>query len=598
MIRDEYVIRKNEVKSKRFDEIAKQLGFEVEETAFEYILRGGNDTMYRKLQSFTDSSCNDIFEKKVTYNKSKIDNINSFKQSCKELNVKIVNETSDTITVYGTPNDVNALEFNEVNWEDSKVKDSIAVTFDNHNTFNSYVEAKKDLKDYMLKKHLDRYYILFDENDKNFINSFMSRDVDSNLFNAVMKKDNVKTPDGDVYPYVVILTLKRTHDSITKIINVAKIARKQIHDGNVREAVDLVARLVRYGNTTAEIIQGMKENRPNLSIDELKLALEEGFKKAGVKNFAISKKELMDSKVKDYKESDIGRLLGKYAAKHNAILKYKVSNGNAIAYFKPKSNVKSYEFATALANDLAPTWISGGWDNDYFWLFNDKLTWTKDSKIKDFSVHKGDWFILYADDNKLYKVIDDRYMTTNGFSPNMIVEVYNIKRDFGKRHYEIIKQGRETFDPNRFDFSHATKFNSADEALKWLNRKLQLSNTDAKVKDKYTLKKAYNYDIKESDWNAFKKYCEQNNIKILSTDDVDVFTNDINHMKKIADILKVNLSKWTRLNDSKLKDDTFFTYRGIKVFKTNYGWKFIINHKQYEVATDEEAKEKIDSLLD
>lgn len=49
--------------------------------------------------------------------------------------------------------------------------------------------------------------------------------------------------------------------------------------------------------------------------------------------------------------------------------------------------------------------------------------------------------------------------------------------------------------------------------------------------------------------------------------------------------------------DNVVEDGNSFNYKGILVIKTPYGWKFTLNGKTYEVATDEEAKEEIDESV-
>ena len=52
--------------------------------------------------------------------------------------------------------------------------------------------------------------------------------------------------------------------------------------------------------------------------------------------------------------------------------------------------------------------------------------------------------------------------------------------------------------------------------------------------------------------------------------------------------------KYSEIQDS-IKDDNEFEYKGVKVIKSPYGYKFIINGKQYEVSSDKEAIELINS---
>lgn len=67
------------------------------------------------------------------------------------------------------------------------------------------------------------------------------------------------------------------------------------------------------------------------------------------------------------KASNIGRTLGKIAAKHNAIIKYTAINGVGVVGFKQKKATKpSYEFAGDIEEEVAPRgWGCGMWTDTF-----------------------------------------------------------------------------------------------------------------------------------------------------------------------------------------------------------------------------------------
>ena len=109
-----------------------------------------------------------------------------------------------------------------------------------------------------------------------------------------------------------------------------------------------------------------------------------------------------------------------------------------------------------------------------------------DSKIKDVRLEKGDWFVdrndamhRHRDLLKLYKVIDDRNLSTNGFAKAMICEKYVARRnDDDTYKFTIRKDGRETIHYDAYLKQNAVKFNSAEEALNWLRRQVKIRNTN------------------------------------------------------------------------------------------------------------------------
>ena len=102
--------------------------------------------------------------------------------------------------------------------------------------------------------------------------------------------------------------------------------------------------------------------------------------------------------------------------------------------------------------------------------------------IKDVALQKGDWFTFRNEANgfsfRLYKVIDDRQLSTNGFSNAMMCEKYIGNYDNRKHEFVIKKEGRETLKYNDYVKNNVVRFNSSDEALKWLGRQVNIMNTN------------------------------------------------------------------------------------------------------------------------
>lgn len=125
------------------------------------------------------------------------------------------------------------------------------------------------------------------------------------------------------------------------------------------------------------------------------------------------------------------------------------------------------------------------WDSigdDGFYYLEDSI---RDSKLKDVRLEKGDWFVnkndaMHADSLKLYKVIDDRNLSTNGFAKAMICEKYVARRNDDDDTYKftIRKVGRETIHYDAYLKQNAVRFNSAEEALNWLRRQVKIRNTN------------------------------------------------------------------------------------------------------------------------
>ena len=82
--------------------------------------------------------------------------------------------------------------------------------------------------------------------------------------------------------------------------------------------------------------------------------------------------------------SNIGRTLGKIAAKHNAVIKYTAMNGVGIVGFKQKKETKpSYEFATEMEEEVTRRgWGCGMWTDTFgermFTFYNHQCHFTKD----------------------------------------------------------------------------------------------------------------------------------------------------------------------------------------------------------------------------
>lgn len=208
-------------------------------------------------QYVEDSKMNDTFERIMKIKKSDID-IDYFKKALKSNDyndVRFVKEDAQYIYVYGDPNDVNYLEF-ESSINDSNVKDAWS------GTRNGIVYTY----------HNGKYYITH-RNGKTEI-------LSEEAFNDIK----------ELYKYV---------DSIED---------SKVNDDNISQVSNIVAKLAKYGNSTAEIITAIKQHYLYLSINELQAAINEGMQKAGVKNFSISKSELMKDSINSTEDMAVWQL--------------------------------------------------------------------------------------------------------------------------------------------------------------------------------------------------------------------------------------------------------------------------------------------------
>lgn len=124
-------------------------------------------------------------------------------------------------------------------------------------------------------------------------------------------------------------------------------------------------------------------------------------------------------------------------------------------------------------------WYDPDFFEDGYDVFDSKVV---DSKLKDVRLEKGDWFVdrnaIHRDLLKLYKVIDDRNLSTNGFAKAMICEKYVARRNDDTYKFTISKVGRETIRYDEYLKQNTVKFNSAEEALNWLRRQVKIRNTN------------------------------------------------------------------------------------------------------------------------
>lgn len=144
---------------------------------------------------------------------------------------------------------------------------------------------------------------------------------------------------------------------------------------------------------------------------------------------------------------------------------------------------------------------------------------TNDEKlIKDVALQKGDWFTFrHEADNfsfRLYKVIDDRQLSTNGFTEAMMCEKYIGSYDFRKKKFIMTKEGRETVKYDDYLKNNAVKFNSSDEALNWIKRQVEIRNTNKYFDSVDTANIDFDYLLAE-ERKAVKDYKEA----IKMTDD-------------------------------------------------------------------------------
>lgn len=184
-----------------------------------------------------------------------------------------------------------------------------------------------------------------------------------------------------------------------------------------------------------------------------------------------------------------------------------------------------------------------------------------DNKVKDaVSLVKGDWFTLRQRNDVLYKVIDDQNKTVNGFREAIIVEVYRIALTKDFKDYTIKKVGNESFHPERWSSSDIVIFNSAEEAMNWLKRQLQLTKhrSDSKVKDEANLAttiqalvndeeaavKAYEVAIKNLEGKI-----DETQMQVL----INIMKDERRHIENLYAVLNGQVTE-KNLEDSKVRD--------------------------------------------
>ena len=169
-----------------------------------------------------------------------------------------------------------------------------------------------------------------------------------------------------------------------------------------------------------------------------------------------------------------------------------------------------------------------------------------DNKVKDaVSLIKGDWFTLRRENDILYKVIDDQRKTINGFREAMMVEVYRITFTKDYKDYIIKKVGNESFHPDRWSSSDIIRFNSAEEAMNWLKRQLQLTKhrVDSKVKD------AVEDDALEGEYHT--EYGDKLIVSKVNASTYSYFDVDTKHVIRVSiNALKADIKAKRLIKDS------------------------------------------------
>lgn len=184
-----------------------------------------------------------------------------------------------------------------------------------------------------------------------------------------------------------------------------------------------------------------------------------------------------------------------------------------------------------------------------------------DSKVEDaVSLIKGDWFTLRRENDVLYKVIDDQNKSINGFREAMIVEEYQITFTKDYKDYTIKKVGNKSFHPDRWSSSDIVRFNSAEEAMNWLKRQLQLTKHrfDSKAKDEANLPTTIQALINDEE-AAIKAYevaiknlegkIDETQMQVL----INIMKDERRHVENLYAILNGQVTE-KNLEDSKMKD--------------------------------------------
>lgn len=100
---------------------------------------------------------------------------------------------------------------------------------------------------------------------------------------------------------------------------------------------------------------------------------------------------------------------------------------------------------------------------------------TKDTKLNDVNLEKGDWFAFRDLQMHLYKAI-----STIEYPRKVVAEVYGLDIF---NNYRIVRKGTTAFRP---DVSSIIRFNSAEEALAWFKRQSALFKSVYKKNDSIT----------------------------------------------------------------------------------------------------------------
>lgn len=316
--------------------------------------------------------------------------------------------------------------------------------------------------------------------------------------------------------------------------------------------------------TASEVFERLKKKMPSLKLSQLEGAFDYFYATGQVRR--IANRYFKDSKVKDVSWDDIENAIFK---QYNGPSHQQVNYSDELEYFDTRTEASELadwiERKFHLQTDVIRG--SGG--------FKVKVYGVSDSKIKDASLggvykdYKGNIYFITS--------------TGSGFS------IFNAKGEYAEnlhwcRHVSTdgvkmaIQQGQ--LEKIR---------DSKDSACKYELRQLNYTEMRSVVKK---IEKTYGGRLDADEIY----YDSQRGMYIIFTRGGGQYTYTASKLKDNNQLTINKAMSLVKLVNAKDSNDNVIEYKGIKLFKSSYGWKFILNGQQHITASEEEAYEIIDSI--
>lgn len=302
-IHDEYVVRKTEIKQPNFLQKAKSLGFDVEETSVEYILRGGNDEMYKNLMkdaSYTEAEIKEA-ARKLHEQKPYLSIQECYEQV--KNNIKNSDYLLDNVDGMGMINEythritLNHLQetFNNVmrKGDDVSVKILEGELLKLIEDYNECINNPK-LDKNITKKYFDDYKRLV----KHYENSKISPKFSSAVKNFVNSiRDSLPSEIVDVAKIAkATIDAKKVKDALPgvdeklfyKIINEVPYAEKKLNEGNLNWLKTIANKYSANAHTFYQVMAYWYGGSKALEYDK-KLGLKDSKMKDATSNECIEK---------------------------------------------------------------------------------------------------------------------------------------------------------------------------------------------------------------------------------------------------------------------------------------------------------------------